>query len=331
MKKGLFIFIALSMLACGTVLFSSVDGSSLAVFKKADERWLSAAVLLAVTVLALDSLKLKCLALAAGETISFALSMKLTLINYFGSAVTPMQGGGCPFQMYMMHKRGIGIGKSTAITLVHTILTMFILGIAIPLAIIFKVDFPRFGWLSRGFVFYVITVVALIWFVVLLSLFRPNLIKRVFKTIARLAVRAGLLRRERMIALTKRVGKEIDAYNQIVRDFVTIGRCHFLLGVLAGILQMAAYLSVMPCIIWAVGTPVMYMECVLFQALFLFLLYFIPTPGGSGAAEGGAAVIFSAFVPWSAAGMLGIGWRFLIEYIGIFLGLIVALKELREP
>ena len=310
------------------MLFSSIDGSSLAVFKKADERGLTVAVLLAGVVLALDALKLKCLACATGEKLSFAFSMKLALINYFGAAVTPMQGGGCPFQMYMMHKRGIGFGKSTAITLVHTTLTMFMLGLAIPLAMIFKVDFPRWGWLSRGFVFYVIAFAMLMWFIVLLSLFRPNLIKRAVEAIAMLPKRAGLLKQERVIAIVRRVGEEIDVYHQIVRDFITRGRNNFLLGVLAGILQMTAYLSVMPCIIWAMGTQVRYMECVLIQALFLFLLYFVPTPGGSGAAEGGAAVIFSIFVPWSVAGMLGVGWRFLTEYIGIFLGLIVALKEL---
>jgi uncharacterized protein (TIRG00374 family) len=91
---------------------------------------------------------------------------------------------------------------------------------------------------------------------------------------------------------------------------------------------MLVYLSIMPCLIWAIRIPVKYIECILFQALFLFLLYFIPTPGGSGAAEGGAAMIFSVFVPWSAAGALGIGWRFLTEYTGIVLGLLIAMKEI---
>jgi uncharacterized membrane protein YbhN (UPF0104 family) len=94
----------------------------------------------------------------------------------------------------------------------------------------------------------------------------------------------------------------------------------------AALFQLIVYLSVMPCLIWAIGLPVQYWDCIIMQALFLFLLYFIPTPGGSGAAEGGAALVFSMFAPWSVAGALGVGWRFLTEYTGIFLGTIVIIK-----
>lgn len=62
------------------------------------------------------------------------------------------------------------------------------------------------------------------------------------------------------------------------------------------------------------------------QALFLFMLYFIPTPGGSGAAEGGAAFVFGLFVPWNVAGVLGVAWRILTEYTGIALGVVVVMK-----
>ena len=93
-------------------------------------------------------------------------------------------------------------------------------------------------------------------------------------------------------------------------------------------LHILAQLSVMPCMIWALGFPVWYPECILAQATFLFLLYFVPTPGGSGAAEGGAALVFSLFVPWSVAGTLGVGWRLLTEYTGIILGSVVAIRRI---
>ncbi|MDR3253990.1 MAG: flippase-like domain-containing protein [Synergistaceae bacterium] len=328
-KKGLVIFIILSLLVSGAVLYMSIDACSFEMFKMADASRLAVAMVLVVSVWLLDAIKIKSLTMAAGERLSFAFAMELTLINYFGAAVTPMQSGGGPFQMFMMYRRGIGVGKSVAITLVRTILTMLILGLAIPFAIIFDAtDMPNIGWGMKGFIFYVIAFIMLMWLVIVLSLVRPRLIKRLFGMAVMLLKKLGFLNPRRVTGIIKFVCSEIDAYNQNIRDFITRGRSHFLLGVAAGVLQMWAYLSVMPCMIWALGMPVMYVECVLVQALFLFMLYFIPTPGGSGAAEGGAAMIFSIFVPWSVAGVLGVGWRFITEYTGIVLGVGVAIKEL---
>jgi uncharacterized protein (TIRG00374 family) len=231
--------------------------------------------------------------------------------------------------MFMMYRRGIGVGKSMAITLVRTILTLFILGLTIPFTIMFDAtDLPDTGWGLRGFLFYVLTFIMILWVSVILSLVRPRLIKRLVGMAVMLLKRLGFLKPSRVNAVIRHINSEVDAYNQNVRDFITRGRSYFLLGAVVGIVQMWAYLSVMPCMIWALGIPVVYVECLLVQALFLFLLYFIPTPGGSGAAEGGAAMIFSLFVPWNVAGVLGVGWRFLTEYTGIALGACVVVKEL---
>jgi uncharacterized protein (TIRG00374 family) len=326
-KKGLSFFVILSLLVSGAVLYVSIDRSSFEMFRRADASKLSVAILMVALVWLLDALKLQSLTRAAGEKMSFAFSMQLTLINYFGAAVTPMQSGGGPFQVYMMYRRGIGVGKSVAITLIRTVLTMLILGVTIPFTLMFGVNIPKSGWWLRGFVFYVVTFIMLSWLVIILSLVRPRLIKRVSGIAVMLLTRAGFLKPALVSAILRWINREVDAYNQNVRDFISTGRNHLLLGVVFGVLQMWVYLSVMPCMIWAMGMPVMYVECVLIQALFLFLLYFIPTPGGSGAAEGGAAMIFSIFVPWSVAGMLGLGWRFLTEYTGIILGFAIAMKE----
>ncbi|MDR0615431.1 MAG: flippase-like domain-containing protein [Synergistaceae bacterium] len=326
-KKGLSFFVILSLFVSGAVLYVSVDRSSFEIFKRADASKLGVAILMVALVWLLDALKLKSLTRAAGERTSFAFSMKLTLINYFGAAVTPMQSGGGPFQIYMMYRRGIGVGKSIAITLVRTILTMLILGLTIPFTLMFDVEIPKAGWWLRGFVFYVVTFIMLAWLSIILSLAKPRLIKRISGVAVMFLTRAGFLKSKLVSAILRWINREVDAYNKNVKDLIKGGRNHLLLGVLFGVFQMWVYLSVMPCMIWAMGMPVMYVECVLIQALFLFMLYFIPTPGGSGAAEGGAAMIFSVFVPWSVAGMLGLGWRFLTEYTGIALGFAIAMKE----
>jgi hypothetical protein len=56
------------------------------------------------------------------------------------------------------------------------------------------------------------------------------------------------------------------------------------------------------------------------------MLYFVPTPGASGVAEGGGAAIFSYLVPWNVAGILAIAWRFFTEYISVAMGAFVAVR-----
>jgi uncharacterized protein (TIRG00374 family) len=328
LRKGLSIFLFLSLAVCVAILLLSIDRKSFVIFKKADAFKLYLAFMLVVCVWLLDALKIRLLIRAAGESVTFLTSMELTWINYFGAAITPMQSGGGPLQMYVMYQHGISVGKSVAITIIRTVLIMLILGMMIPFAIMIRGDLPKMGWGVRGFVFYVVIFILAIWLSLIVSIVKPVLVKRLAARIINLLRRVGLLKAEWEASLLKRAMREIDTYNENVRAFLTTGRRYFLPCVFVAFVQIVFQLSVMPCMIWALGLPVSYPECVLVQALFLFLLYFIPTPGGSGAAEGGAALVFSLFVPWNVAGILGIGWRFMTEYTGIFLGAIVALRRI---
>jgi uncharacterized protein (TIRG00374 family) len=327
LRKGLSIFLFLSVAVCGAVLAFSVDRKSFAVFKEADAFKIYLAFMLVVCVWLLDAVKMWLLIRAAGEKITFLVSMELTWINYFGAAITPMQSGGGPLQMYVMYQQGISVGKSVAITIIRTILIMLILGMMIPFAVMTSGNLPEMGWGARGFISYVVVFILAIWLALVVSVVKPSLVKRLAARIITVLKRIGLLRAGWESGLLKLAVREIDAYNDNVRAFLTTGRRYFLIGVFVAFTQIAFQLSVMPCMIWALGFPVSYPQCVLVQALFLFLLYFIPTPGGSGAAEGGAALVFSMFVPWNVAGMLGIGWRFMTEYTGIFLGAMVAVRR----
>jgi hypothetical protein len=86
--------------------------------------------------------------------------------------------------------------------------------------------------------------------------------------------------------------------------------------------------SVLPCLIAAMGLPFHYMQAVLAQAVFMFLLYFVPTPGASGVAEGGGAAVFGLLVPWNMAGVTAVAWRFFTEYLAIAMGVLVAVRLL---
>jgi uncharacterized protein (TIRG00374 family) len=64
------------------------------------------------------------------------------------------------------------------------------------------------------------------------------------------------------------------------------------------------------------------------QILITFLIYFTPTPGGSGVAEGSFALIFSNFLDSSYIAPLTFYWRFLTTYLGMVIGLFIFYREI---
>ena len=56
------------------------------------------------------------------------------------------------------------------------------------------------------------------------------------------------------------------------------------------------------------------------------VLYFSPTPGGSGIAEAGFVVLFSQLVPSGTVGILAVLWRFTAEYLPFILGACITLR-----
>ena len=56
------------------------------------------------------------------------------------------------------------------------------------------------------------------------------------------------------------------------------------------------------------------------------LLYFAPTPGGSGIAEGGFVVLFGELLPTGTVGILAVVWRILAEYLPFSIGCYYTIK-----
>lgn len=326
LKKGLFLFLLLTAAVSGAILWSSIDRSSFDIFLNADMRLMGAAGLLVVGVWVLDALKLAELTRGAGCEMSFRFAIQLTWINYFGAALTPMQSGGGPFQMYLMYKHGISVGKTVAITLVRTIMTLLILGLSVPIAFLAGDELPFDDWKFKLLLLYISIFLATGGTAFVISIVRPYIIKAaIFRLLGWLG-KIRLVRRERVARLQRRAIREIDEYSENIRSYLTDGLWHFIAAIVIGVLQMLTYLSVMPVMIMALGTPVSMSHCIIIQAIFIFTLFFMPTPGGSGAAEGGAALVASVFVPGNVAGMLGVGWRLLTEHTGILLGALTALR-----
>jgi len=65
-----------------------------------------------------------------------------------------------------------------------------------------------------------------------------------------------------------------------------------------------------------------------FQVVVTFFMYFTPTPGATGVAEGGYGLLFAQLVRKEDIALLTLAWRFLTIYIGLVIGIFVVFREL---
>lgn len=328
-RKSFSVFVGVALISIVGVLVFSIDAETFDILKNADRRLLLLALSLTVCGWFLDGLKFMVLARAAGERLPFRKTMPIVWINYFGSAITPMQSGGGPFQVYMLYRNGVCVGKSIAITLVRTVQIIFLLALAVPFSIAKEPDFLRQHHIVKWFVLYVVLFVSAGACFIVVSVIRPRWIKNISSGFLVKMRRASFMPQPRLlISIARRINAEIDAYNENIKQFLSAGRLWFIMSLFVTAAHLCVSLSIMPVLIVAAGFPVEFFQCILVEALLFFLLYFVPTPGGSGAAEGGAAAVLALFVPWNLAGVLAVIWRVISEYSGVALGTVIALRIL---
>lgn len=310
------------------LLSSSIDASTFSMLKNADIRMLFCAILLVCAGWVLDGFKFMTLAMAAGEKLSFKSTMSVVWINYFGCAITPMQSGGGPFQIYLLYKNGVSVGKSVAITLVRTIQIILLLALAVPFSLVADPEILGQHTSIRIYVCYIVFFASLCAFLLAVSVVRPQWMKHWVNAFLVWGRKIGLLKSKYLLRAVRWVGKEIDAYNSNIKLFTSTGKWYFILSLFLALIHLIVYMSVMPCLIVAAGFEVNYLRCLLAESLLIFMLYFVPTPGASGAAEGGAAAVFGLFVPWSAVGVMAVAWRLITEYSGVLIGTVIVIRML---
>ena len=329
LRKGLIIFILLAFGVSAIIIFKSVDHHTIHSLLHADKFKLLLALCIVFLAWVCDSGRFCALAYAAQEKVSFSLGIILTWLNYFGSAVTPMQSGGGPFQVYALYKKGIPMGKGIAITLIRTMLTVLILTLAVPGVLMLDPEILEGSPFLKGLVFYVFVVILATWAFIAFTIIKPEFVKKLIRVVIMWLKRFHFMRSNRtVIRIIQWLDKEVDNYIVNFRLTFKTGKLWLILAVILSVLHLLALFSVLPVLMSAVGLPFKYTQTIAVQAVFMFILYFVPTPGASGVAEGGGALLYSVLMPENMAGVMSIICRFFTDYISIFMGVVVVIRML---
>ena len=329
LRKGLIIFIILAFGMNAFIIFRSVDQDTIRSLLAANKLKLLLALLVVFAAWLCDAGRFCALARAAHEHVSLSLGVALTWLNYFGSAVTPMQSGGGPFQVYALYKKGIPVGKGIAITLLRTMLTVLILTLAVPVALLLDPEILAGSPFLKGIVSYVFVVILATWAFVAFTILKPESIRSIIRAVIMWLRRFNIMKSNRtVIKIFQWLDKEIDNYIMNFRIAFHSGKLWLTVGVVLSVLHLLALFTVLPVLMSAVGLPFRYAQTIAVQAVFMFILYFVPTPGASGVAEGGGALLYSVLMPENMAGVMSIICRFFTDYLSIFMGVVIVIRML---
>lgn len=326
LRKGLAIFLMLTLGVGMFIVSRSVDRLAIEAFLNMKKIKLFHILLTVLVAWACDAARFCMTAKAMGYDIRFTRGVQLTWLHYFGCAITPMQVGGGPFQVYVLYKSGIPVGSGVAITLVRTLFSTFLLSIAAPAAFFFVPQLAEGGILVRGVFCYVGALSMVMWTLFILSIVKADWIKHSCNWALLLIKKIQPFKMLRVVRLARMINSEIDSYSKNIKRMLGPGMKYFLIAFFLSICQLVVIFSVLPQLMEAVDIRAEYFHVILCEAMFMFILYFIPTPGASGVAEGGGAAIFSLLMPTNMTGIMAVLWRFFTEYLAIFMGCIVAIR-----
>ena len=328
-KTGLMVFLALSIISAMALVYL---GNYKDIWDNLKNMRVGYGLLAGIAVIgywALNGLKFQILIKGLGADVRFWDSFRAFVANLFLGAVTPFQTGGGPLQIYILSRAGVPIAIAFSGCLVGAMLTILSLVSSTLVILIFKIDL---GLESSQFMGAIFSVVSLI-FLLAMSLFILSLFKmEIFKwTIGK---SLNFFTRGKT-SFVERVMGGLDQYSECMSIYAKTQKRTLVAAGLLTLVSIALFSLVAPLILAGLNCIQVVSRVFLAQFILNFIIYFSPTPGGSGVAE------FCNY--WMMTSVTGgqnmmeiytLIWRFFTNFLGVGLGGLIVLtlfrKEKRE-
>lgn len=322
-RTGLTIFLAISTISALVLLYRGVDSNTWASLKRIRLEYGLLAGISMVVYWCLNGLRFQILVKGVGENVSFWNSFRAFVANLFLGAVTPFQTGGGPLQIYVLNRAGVPLARAFSACLMGAMLTIFSLVSSTIAILLFARGLGLQTGQLMGAIFGIVSLLFLLALVLfVLSIFKMEMLKQV------IAKCLNFLTRGRS-SITERVMRGLDQYRECMS---TYARAQKLTLVIAGLLTLAsiAVLStIAPMILAGLNVQHDASRAFLTQFILNFIVYFSPTPGGSGIAELSSYRIMASFTD-SMLEVYTLIWRFFTNFTGVILGGLIVLTLFRK-
>lgn len=316
-KKSVIFFILFSAIGVMSVFAIGDNASSLSdLLVHLDARFLLLAL---IGVPLLDwfvaGLRMWLFTSAVCPTVPYMACVRNCAIGSFMCSVTPSQTGGGIAQIWVLTQEGAKTGHAITVLLM-TFLSSLMFYLVGALFLWFASDYITFPATINQLVFAVaVMVFALVAGGLLLALLFPG-------SVIRLLVLFGnkLGEGSRIKTYLKRFVDWLKDSSVASRSIMKQHKIRFFFSIVLSIVIFmnkffAAYLAAR-----ALGLEVPLEQVLIIQMFLSILLYFMPTPGGSGGAEIGSAMLMASLIPETLLAAHTIIWRSALAYLAILVG-----------
>lgn len=263
--------------------------------------------------------------------VSFWTSVRITMFGEYYSAVTPFSTGGQPMLIAYYKRYGVGAAKATSILAVRyigyisSVAICYIVALLVEGGRVFR-EFPVIFWLTvAGFLINFASIV-----MVVLLMVNPALVRQIGLWILRLVTRLPLLKGKREKWETGYL-KGVEDFSAAV-EYIRRKPIQCILVLLCSLGSVICEFSVAYLVYRALGLTVAgFLELFSMQTFLYLAVSFAPTPGGSGATEGGFYLFFAMVFPKNMLFSAMLVWRLFTYYSQLILGAgFVVADELRS-
>ena len=313
--RRLFCIIVLVAFISIVVLYATVDINTIKNIVQF-QPWSLVLALLAVAIgLFFDGTRLMHLVKISHEKISFHAAVQVIFGNYFLALLTPGATGGAVAQLVFLRHAGVPIGKATVLVLVRTLLSIVFLALCMPFILLH--DAGIVPGLSNNVLMAITLGFFLLIAIIVIAAKKGNL----DGILIRFTNKMTNERRRSIFAFYRDMKSAVHLLLSSPRKLIMV-------FVESGLNLLFIY-AIVPCLLLGLGVFDADWCQVMGRMIFLnMLLYFMPTPGGAGVAEGGFVLLFGGVVPAGTVGIIAVCWRLIAEYIPFAIGFYYTLTVL---
>ncbi|MGH8623280.1 MAG: lysylphosphatidylglycerol synthase transmembrane domain-containing protein [Burkholderiales bacterium] len=324
LRRGLELFAAISLLVVvGLLLYGDNLQAFVSALLHLRWRWMAFGLVLASMDWVAGGARLWVVARHVHPGVRLRDMIVASGMSAWGAYLTPFQTGAAPMMMWRMRRAGVQLPEAMTSTFMTFVATVAFFGIAGPLTIAFGAgrSLEQHG-VALGITLYdlfrlSLTMFAIIGAVMVFAMFFPRWLRDAVHWVA-----TRLERRSQSVAA--RIDHLRAGIDRAHACLVEFGSPKGLLALFWAVLLsgpshsnklLAGYAALR-----ALGIEAHFLDILLLQTLITFLLYFAPTPGGSGLAELLSAAVMSIYVPRPLVPSYILIWRFINSYVTVITG-----------